>query len=56
MTAPPSRADEIGYLVNVTVRPGYNFATADAAVAYARNLRQDRERQVVPRARRRREG
>jgi hypothetical protein len=38
LTAPPSRADEIGYLVNVTVRPGYNFPNADAAVAYGRGI------------------
>lgn len=29
-----AHADEIGYLVNVTVRPGYNFANANAALAY----------------------
>ena len=33
-TAQPARADSVGYLVNVTVRPGYNFANADAAVSY----------------------
>ncbi|WP_431236263.1 DUF732 domain-containing protein (plasmid) [Mycolicibacterium psychrotolerans] len=33
-TARPARADNIGYLVNVTVRPGYNFPNADAALAY----------------------
>jgi hypothetical protein len=38
LTAPSSRADEIGYLVNVTVRPGYNFPNADAAVAYGRGI------------------
>ena len=32
--APAARADAVGYLVNVTVRPGYNFANADAALAY----------------------
>jgi hypothetical protein len=26
-----AHADEVAYLVNVTVRPGYNFASADAA-------------------------
>ncbi|MCV7175312.1 DUF732 domain-containing protein, partial [Mycolicibacterium sphagni] len=30
-TAQPAHADDIGYLVNVTVRPGYNFPNADAA-------------------------
>jgi Protein of unknown function (DUF732) len=29
-----ARADAVAYLVNVTVRPGYNFANADAALAY----------------------
>lgn len=29
-----AKADEIGYLVNVAVRPGYNFANADSALAY----------------------
>ena len=32
--AQPARADTVAYLVNVTVRPGYNFANADAALAY----------------------
>jgi hypothetical protein len=30
----PAHADSVAYLVNVTVRPGYNFAGADAALAY----------------------
>jgi hypothetical protein len=29
-----ANADELGYLVNITVRPGYNFPNAGAAVAY----------------------
>jgi Protein of unknown function (DUF732) len=29
-----ARADAVAYLVNVTVRPGYGFANADAALAY----------------------
>ncbi|WP_431240854.1 DUF732 domain-containing protein [Mycolicibacterium aichiense] len=33
-TAQPARADNIGYLVNVTARPGYSFPNADAALAY----------------------
>ena len=33
-TAPPAAADSVAYLVNVTVRPGYNFPNADAALAY----------------------
>lgn len=32
--APAAHADAVAYLVNVTVRPGYNFANADAALAY----------------------
>ncbi|MCV7177090.1 DUF732 domain-containing protein, partial [Mycolicibacterium sphagni] len=37
-TAQPAHADDIGYLVNVTVRPGYNFPNADAALAYGHGL------------------
>lgn len=33
-TAAPGHADATAYLVNVTVRPGYNFPNADAALAY----------------------
>ena len=33
-----AHADEVAYLVNVTVRPGYNFANADAAIAYGRGI------------------
>jgi hypothetical protein len=33
-TAQPAHGDNIGYLVNVTVRPGYNFPNADAALSY----------------------
>lgn len=33
-TAQPAYADSVAYLVNVTVRPGYNFPNADAALAY----------------------
>ena len=36
--AQPARADSVGYLVNVTVRPGYNFANADAALSYGYGL------------------
>jgi hypothetical protein len=32
--APPARADAVAYLVNVTVRPGYNFPNAQAALDY----------------------
>ncbi|MGO9100162.1 MAG: DUF732 domain-containing protein [Mycobacterium sp.] len=31
---PSAKADTLAYLVNVTVRPGYNFANADQALAY----------------------
>jgi hypothetical protein len=31
---PTANADTVAYLVNVTVRPGYNFANADQALAY----------------------
>ena len=37
-TAQPARADNIGYLINVTVRPGYNFPNADAALAYGNGV------------------
>jgi Protein of unknown function (DUF732) len=37
-TAPPARADGVAYLVNVTVRPGYNFASADAALRYGQGI------------------
>jgi hypothetical protein len=30
---PSAKADTLAYLVNVTVRPGYNFANADQALA-----------------------
>ena len=32
--APPANADVVAYLVNVHVRPGYNFPNADAALSY----------------------
>jgi len=38
MTAPDARADAVAYLVNVTVRPGYDFANADAALSYGHDL------------------
>ena len=31
---PTAKADTVAYLVRVTVRPGYNFANADQALAY----------------------
>jgi len=38
LAAPAGHADVVAYLVNVTVRPGYNFANADAAVAYGQAI------------------
>jgi opacity protein-like surface antigen len=32
--APSAHADQVAYLVNVTVRPGYDFPNPDAALAY----------------------
>ncbi|WP_059021182.1 DUF732 domain-containing protein [Mycobacterium sp. M26] len=37
-TAQTASADSVAYLVNVTVRPGYNFANADAALSYGYGL------------------
>jgi Protein of unknown function (DUF732) len=37
-TAQPAHADNSGYLVNVTVRPGYNFPNADAAIGYGNSV------------------
>lgn len=34
----PTQADAVVYLVNVTVRPGYNFANADTALAYGHGI------------------
>jgi hypothetical protein len=36
--SPPAQADTVAYLVNVAVRPGYNFANADDAISYGRGL------------------
>ncbi|MCW2655788.1 MAG: hypothetical protein JWR32_6764 [Mycobacterium sp.] len=35
---PQARADAVAYLVNVTVRPGYNFPIADTALAYGHGI------------------
>lgn len=35
---PHAAADTVAYLVNVTVRPGYNFANADDALAYGHGI------------------
>jgi len=37
-TAPAAGADAVAYLLNVTVRPGYNFANADQALAYGQGI------------------
>jgi len=34
----PAQADTVAYLVNVTVRPGYNFPNADAALAFGNGI------------------
>jgi len=36
--APQAHADAVAYLVNVTMRPGYDFATADDALQYGNGL------------------
>src|SRR3954451_7079364 len=36
--APPANADVVAYLVNVHVRPGYNFPNADAAIGYGNSV------------------
>ena len=36
VAAPTAGADVVAYLVNVHVRPGYNFPNADAAIGYGR--------------------
>ena len=36
--SPAAQADTVAYLVNVTVRPGYNFPNADAALAYGHGI------------------
>lgn len=36
--ASPANADVVAYLVNVTVRPGYNFPNAEAAIGYGRSI------------------
>jgi hypothetical protein len=35
---PIAHADQVAYLVNVTVRPGYNFASADDALAHGQRI------------------
>jgi hypothetical protein len=36
--APAANADVVAYLVNVHVRPGYNFPNADAAIGYGNTV------------------
>jgi hypothetical protein len=36
--APPATADSVAYLVNVHVRPGYNFPNAEAAIGYGNTI------------------
>jgi hypothetical protein len=36
--APTADADVVAYLVNVHVRPGYNFPNADAAISYGNTV------------------
>ncbi|WAC94345.1 DUF732 domain-containing protein [Mycobacterium sp. Aquia_213] len=36
--APRAHADTVAYLVNVTMRPGYHFANADAALSYGHGI------------------
>jgi hypothetical protein len=38
VTAPTAGVDAVAYLLNVTVRPGYNFANADEALAYGHGI------------------
>jgi hypothetical protein len=37
-TPAPAHADAVAYLVNVTVRTGYNFANADQAISYGQGI------------------
>jgi hypothetical protein len=34
----PANADTVAYLVNVHVRPGYNFPNAEAAIGYGNTI------------------
>ncbi len=36
--APAANADVVAYLVNVHVRPGYNFPNAEAAIGYGNSI------------------
>ncbi|CAN3131361.1 DUF732 domain-containing protein [Mycobacterium sp. smrl_JER01] len=37
-TVPEAKADVVAYLVNVHVRPGYNFPNAEAAIGYGQTI------------------
>ena len=49
-TSPVARADTVAYLVNVTVRPGYNFPSPEAALNYGYGIC-DHVREAMPYAR-----
>jgi hypothetical protein len=36
--SPSARGDAVAFLVNVTVRPGYNFSNGDAALTYGHGI------------------
>jgi Protein of unknown function (DUF732) len=36
--SPSARGDVVAYLIGVTVRPGYNFPNADAALSYGHGI------------------
>jgi hypothetical protein len=38
VAAPTAGADVVAYLVNVHVRPGYNFPNAEAAIGYGQTI------------------
>jgi hypothetical protein len=38
IAAPSANADTVAYLVNVHVRPGYNFPNAEAAIGYGNSI------------------
>ncbi|MGV0714972.1 DUF732 domain-containing protein [Mycolicibacterium sp. XJ662] len=38
IVAPTANADTVAYLVNVHVRPGYNFPNAEAAIGYGNSI------------------
>lgn len=38
LAAPAANADAVAYLVNVHVRPGYNFPNAEAAIGYGQSI------------------